>query len=252
MKRVILGSLLLATSLLAKGDTIAKIKEASGICFIEDNKTLVIVNDEGSIYELDTNGHIKREKKLGDYDLEGVTYDKSTRSLLVAVEGDDAVMIVDYSNFGIKAVNSVNRIFNGKTLLKKDKKSGLEAIAIDGKTVYVSNQSKKSYPKEDASVIAILDDVYSSKSILIKDIIDHGYKDVAGMTFHNGYLYFVSDKKSKLIEYDVKKMKTNRVIKLRKSSHQEGIAFDNIGNFYIADDKGKILKYNFQEEINKK
>ena len=76
----------------------------------------------------------------------------------------------------------------------------------------------------------------------IIEVFNHGYIDIAGLTFHDGYLYMVSDKKNLLIKYDIKNNKTIKKVKLKKSA-QEGICFDDNGNVYIADDNGRILKY---------
>ncbi|MEA2017948.1 MAG: hypothetical protein U9N59_05830, partial [Campylobacterota bacterium] len=44
---------------------IVNIPEASGICFIDKTKSIVVVNDEGWIYKLTTNGKIVQKKYLG-------------------------------------------------------------------------------------------------------------------------------------------------------------------------------------------
>ena len=80
------------------------------------------------------------------------------------------------------------------------------------------------------------------KKAKIVKIFNHGYIDIAGMCFHNGYLYMTSDTKNLLIKYDIKKNKTIQKIKLPKSA-QEGICFDDKNNIYIADDNGAIIKY---------
>lgn len=257
MKKNILKGFLIVmalfTSLVAK--ELAKIPEASGICFIEKTKRLIVVNDEGWIYELNLKGKIKEKKYLGKYDLEGITYDKKNDKLLVAVEGDESILVLDRKSLTIEKEVKIKRKFDGVELLKKSKKAGLEAIAIDENgDIYLSNQSKKTYDnklKENASVVFKIDslDKKEGKKAKIVEVYNHGYIDIAGLTFHDGYLYMTSDKKNLLIKYDLKKNKTIKKIKLPKSA-QEGICFDDDGNIYIADDNGAVLRYKVKKLLD--
>ena len=52
----------------------------------------------------------------------------------------------------------------------------------------------------------------------------------------------ISDKKDLLIKYDLKKRKSVQKIKLDEGAW-EGIAFDNKGYVYLADDDGRVMKY---------
>ncbi|MEA3513572.1 MAG: SdiA-regulated domain-containing protein, partial [Campylobacterota bacterium] len=224
---------------------IANIPEASGICFIDKTKSIVVVNDEGWIYKLTTNGKIVQKKYLGKYDLEGITYDKKNDRLLVVVEGEESILIVQRGSLQIVKEIKIKRSYQKVKILKKSKKTGIEAIAIDNDgEIYVSNQSKKTYNKKLKENISVILKVTSldNKKTKIKEVFNHGYIDIAGMTFHNGYLYMTSDKKNLLIKYDIKNNKTIAKIKLPKSA-QEGICFDNKNNIYIADDNGAILRY---------
>lgn len=225
--------------------TIAKIPEASGICYVDKSDMLIVVNDEGWIYKLTRKGEIKRKFHLGKYDLEGITYDKSNDKLLVAVEGRESILVLNRESLEIEKEIKIQRKYKEVEVLKKSKKAGLEAIAIgENGDIYVSNQSKITYNKklkENASVILKVGSL-DKKKTKIKEVYNHGYIDIAGMTFHDGYLYMTSDNKNLLIKYDIKNNKTINKVKLPKSS-QEGICFDNDKNIYIADDNGQILRY---------
>lgn len=239
--------LLTTTSLNAK--EIAKVPEASGICFVKKSNSLFVVNDEGTLYEISTKGEIENKLYLGKYDLEGITYDTKQDKLFLAVEGDESILILDRKSLKIEKEIKIKRKFDKVNLLKKSKGAGVEAIAIDENgDLYLSNQSKITYEndlKENASVIFKVGSLKKKKTE-IQEVYNHGYIDIAGMTFHEGYLYMTSDKKNLLIKYDLKKNKTIKKIKLKKSA-QEGIAFDDKDNIYIADDKGSVLKYKRSE-----
>ena len=96
---------------------IAKIPEASGISFCQDSQTLIVANDEGSFYELSTQGEVLLEHKLGDYDLEGVVCEKD--QLVFAVE-KGALLVVNRKKLTSKIVKLKGQ---GYTLTKKKGKT---------------------------------------------------------------------------------------------------------------------------------
>ena len=243
MKRILLVFLCSLQFLSANVKILALIPEASGITYVKKTNTLFVVNDEGSLYELSLKGKIIRKKKLASYDLEGISYDFKNDLLILAIEGRDNILLVHRNNFKIKKEISIKRKYKKKLLLKKDKKRGLEGIVLINSQLYVSNQSKLTYPKEDASVIVILPYTIKKKKLKIIDILNHGLKDISGLTYYKGHLYMISDTTSTIYLYSFKE---KRIIKEKKLTHahaQEGITFDKKGNLYIADDKGKILVY---------
>ena len=56
----------------------------------------------------------------------------------------------------------------------------------------------------------------------------------------------VSDKEDLLLKYDIKSQKVVATASLSPYD-QEGVAFDDEGYIYIADDKGHVYKYKFSE-----
>ncbi len=220
---------------------IANVSEASGICYSKHSDTLFVANDEGSVYELSREGKILRKKKLGDYDLEGVACDDKTKELYFAIEKNDDILVVKQKTLNVIKKIHIKRKYKGRKLLVKDKKHGLEAITIDDKYFYLSNQSEKKYTKSDPSVIIKIDRS-SGKKAKIKGVIDHKQQDVAGLAMHQGYLYMVSDKDNNLIQYDIQR---DQVVSIKKlpDFEQEGITFDDQGYIYFADESGRVLKY---------
>jgi len=240
---LLVGIITMAVTLDAK--KLVEIPEASGICYIEKTDMLIVVNDEGWIYKLTTKGEIKRKFFLGKYDLEGITYDKKNDKLFVAIEGKESILVLNRESLEVENEVEIKRKFEKVNLLKKAKSSGIEAIAIDSNgDIYLSNQSKITYKKKlkkNASVVFKIDSIKKKKAKIV-EVYNHGYKDIAGLTFHDGYLYMTSDTENLLIKYDLKNNKSIKEIKLPKSA-QEGICFDNNGYVYIADDDGRILRY---------
>ncbi len=211
---------------------IAKIPEASGISYCKDSDTLIVANDEGRYYEIDREGNILNKKKVGKYDLEGVVCTDEDYIFVIEKKG---LLFVNKKN-GKKKKVTVDAAYRNKKLSLFDKKHGVEGIAKNGDTLYLAKQAKK---KHDSFVAVVHFDRYHTKII---DLIKHKISDTAGLTFHNGYLYMVSDKKDLLVQYDLEKEKVTYKIKLPKAA-LEGIAFDGKGFVYIADDDGYVLKY---------
>ena len=211
---------------------IASIPEASGISYCSDNDRLIVANDEGWYYVMKPNGKIVSKKRLGDYDLEGVVCEKDR--MVFAVE-DRGLLIVDRDTQKIKEID-MESLYRGKKLSIFDKKSGIEGIVKVGDLYYLAKQSKK---KKDSFIVVVKLDRYHTK---IVDVIKHKIVDTAGLEYHNGSLYMVSDKKDQMIRYDIKKEKIICKMKLEKFA-QEGITFDQSGSVYMADDDGAVFRY---------
>jgi sugar lactone lactonase YvrE len=216
----------------SSGKKIAKIPEASGISYCSSDDTLIVANDEGSYYKINRKGKILQKIKLGNYDLEGVVCED--KEMIFSLE-NKGILIIDRQTGKKKKVN-LNTIYNGKKLPLFDKKSGVEGIAKIGNMVYLAKQSDK---KKKSFIAVVRLRPYPSK---IVDVIEHHVADTAGLTFHDGYLYMVSDKEDILIKYDLDKKKSVQKIKLEKGAW-EGIAFDTKGSVYLADDDGRVVKY---------
>lgn len=213
------------------GEVISKIPEASGIDYCASTNSLIVANDEGSYYEIDTEGKILRHILLGKYDLEGVVCQKDT--VLFALE-NKGLLFVD-TNTGATKEMPIDDKYEGKSLKLFAKKAGVEGITKVGNTVYLAKQSKN----KKESFIAVVE--LTQNASVVVDVIEHHLADTAGLTLHEGYLYMVSDKEDVLIVYDIKKNKSVQKIKLGEGAW-EGIAFDEKGDVYLADDDGRIVK----------
>ena len=215
-----------------EGKVIAKIPEASGISYCSKDKRFIVVNDEGTYYEMSKKGKVLQKTKLGNYDLEGVVCEDE--QMIFALE-NKGILIVDRET-GEKKKVSLDTMYDGKKLPLFNKKSGVEGIAKVDNIVYLAKQSNK---KKKSFIAVVRLTPYPSR---IVDVIEHHIADTAGLTYHDGYLYMVSDKENLLIKYDLNKKKSVQKVKLEKGAW-EGIAFDTKGFVYLADDDGRVLKY---------
>ena len=214
------------------GEKIVKISEASGISYCSSSDTLIVANDEGKYYEINREGKILEKVKLGKYDLEGVVCEDEK---LIFVIENKGLLFVDRKTKKKKKV-IVDTSYQGKKIKLFGKKEGIEGIAKVDNMVYLAKQSKK---KKRSFIAVIRLTPYPSR---IVDVIEHHIADTAGLAYHDGYLYMVSDKKDLLIKYDLEKRKSVQKIKLEKGAW-EGITFDHKGYVYLADDDGRVMKY---------
>ena len=214
------------------GEKIAKIPEASGISYCNNSDTLIVANDEGTYYEIDPKGKILKKKKLGKYDLEGVECED--KQLIFAIENKGLLLVERKTRKKKKVI--VDTTYQGKKLKLFGKKAGVEGITKADNLIFLAKQSKKK-KKSFIAVVKLLP--YPSR---IVDVIEHGIADTSGLTYHDGYLYMVSDKEDLLVKYDLEKKKVLKKVKLAKGAW-EGIAFDNKGYVYLADDDGRVMKY---------
>jgi len=214
------------------GEKISKIPEASGISYCNSSDTLIVANDEGTYYEINRKGKILQKKKLGKYDLEGVVCEDE--KLVFAIE-NKGILLVDRQT-GKKKKIIVDTSHQGKKLNLFNKKNGVEGIAKVDNIVYLAKQSKK---KKHSFIAVVKLTPHPGKVI---DVVEHHIADTSGLTYHDGYLYMVSDKKDLLIKYDLDERKIVQKVKLGEGAW-EGIAFDRKGYVYLADDDGRVIKY---------
>jgi uncharacterized protein YjiK len=227
----ILFSLLACAKVPSDKHTIANIPEASGIDYCKNTKTLIVANDEGAFYEITSTGSVVTQHTLGKYDLEGVVCHE--KEVVFAVE-KGALLFVDRGTLESRELKLKGKKF------KLSKKSGIEGLAYHDGVYYMSVQAKD---KKDAKILVVK---AGKNYVKIKDVIEHGIVDAAGLYYKDAKLYIVSDKKDKLYIYSLKHNKIIKKIKLDKFA-QEGITFDEDDNVYFADDDGTVKKYTHKE-----
>ena len=233
MKIFLVVLLILMAGCKSEGDKkINKIKEASGISYCKDSNTLLVVGDEGDLYEILPSGKILSKHHLGDFDLEGVVCD-GKRAILAEESG--YLLVVDRESFKFNRLKIDGFKFN--------KKRGIEGIAKVGDDFVLAIQAKK---RKKAKLLIVEID---KNGVKLKRVIDSGIVDSAGVEYRDGVLFVISDKKDKIYLFDLDKKRVIKKIKLPKSAKfaQEGITFDKNGDIYLANDDGGVFKFSPKE-----
>lgn len=226
------------------------IPEPSGLCFHPMRKTLFVVSDEGWLYEITTEGAPVFSQRIPG-DLEAIAIHPGTGLVYIVIEGEDVILEYEPDRHEVTRRFPVDRAFNGvpnflqKQLEEYD--NGLESLAFvpdenhpEGGTFYAGNQwdppclveievpLKSSQAREaEARIIRVLPFKIDDPSAMIYDE-------------KTRLLHVVSDADNILVEITL----DGKLVKeyAFPGDNQEGLAWDNRGYLYIAQDSGGIIK----------
>jgi uncharacterized protein YjiK len=224
--------------------------EPSGICFHPLRETLFVVSDEGEITEIETDGTpVSRTTIPGD--LEGVAVDPETGLLYVIIEGDDVILEFDPDKSELLRSFPLNRTYQGNPnyIEKKADRydNGIESIEFvkdekhpEGGTFYIGNQW------DPPCVMEVLIPLKTSREKTaeahILRVLPLDINDPAALFYDTktGLLNVVNDADNILVEITL----DGRIVREYAflGDEQEGIARDDEGYLYIAQDRGGILK----------
>ncbi len=224
--------------------------EPSGLCFHPLRKTLFVVSDEGEISEIETDGTPVFQMAIPG-DLEGVTVNPETGLLYLVKEGDDIILEFDPDKREVTRSFPLNRAYEGNPeYIEKRTGSydnGIESIAFigsethpEGGTFYIGNQW------DPPCVMEVLIPIKTSREKTaeahIVRVLPLKIDDPAALFYDpkTGLLNVVNDADNILIEITLE----GRIVREYAflGDEQEGIARDDEGFLFIAQDVGGILK----------
>lgn len=223
--------------------------EPSDICFHPSRKTLFVVSDEGEVAEIKKDGSPIFNKKIPG-DLEGITVNPETGLLYIVVEGKDVVLEFDPDKREVIRKFPVNREYKGDpNFLQKQEgyDNGIESITFipdkshpEGGVFYMGNQW------DPPCIMEVLIPLKSSQAetaeARIIRVLPFKMDDPAAM-YHDpktGLLNVVSDADNILVEITLEGKLVRQYAFL--GDKQEGLARDDEGYLYIAQDSGGIIK----------
>lgn len=240
----------------------ANLIEPSGLVFHPIRKTLFAVGDQGDICEFATDGRVLRKKRIQPADLEGLAVNPATGLLYVASEGRDRILEVDPETLRILRLYTIERTFRGKTVMDIAG-NGIEGIAFvpnaahpEGGTFFVANQSFDMNCPHDPSALFEVEAPLTScpdqdATIPILRFFSIGYPDLSSVSFNpeDQTLIVVSDMSNMIVQVSLEGTVLSE--SACPGRDQEGLAFDDNGNLYIAQDSGGIVKFAHGERGNR-
>ena len=223
----------------------APIAEPSGVTYHPIRRTLFVVDDEGYIHEICTDGKVVQTKDLQGRDLEGITTNPTTGQLYAAVEDDEAILEINPQTLTVQREYKINRSFEGKTLLKKGG-MGMEAIAFvpdlshpEGGTFWIGNQSANLKPSGEPSVVCEVVVPLSAPETEVAEgtiirFFEMDFIDISGLAYDTqaDFLVLISDTTNLLVE--LKRDGTLLHRYLLPGDDQEGVTLDGLGYIYCT------------------
>lgn len=239
--------------------------EPSGIVFHPLRKTLFIVGDEGDLCEMRTDGTVLQKKHYLPasfrMDFEGITVNPATGLLYVAIEGAEAILEIDPSDLAVKRHFEIERKLDGQMVMAPGDQ-GIEGITFlpnpnlpHGGTFLVANQAFRMDDAKDVSAIfevevPLADKTGAPPACALLRQFSLGATDLSDLHYSasRNRLYVISDANNLLFVATP----AGRVIAKYSDlpgADQEGIAIDDAGSIYIAQDSGGIVKIKWQEKL---
>lgn len=234
-------------------------EDPSGIVFHSGRETLFVVGNRGDICEIQRDGTLVKQERIRDADFEGITYDPSTGLLYIAIEGEEKIIEVDPADFRVLREFTIERTFRGSTVLKAGG-NGIEAITFvpnsnhpEGGTFYITNQGFDLDNKEDPSAlfeieVPLRSGTSEKGAAKIVKYVSFDVVDLSGLCYEkkSNHIYVISGVANTLFEItrDGKILKTCTL----PGDNQEGIAEDESGFLYIAQDSGGIIKVKWDRQ----
>lgn len=226
------------------------IEQPSGIVFHPGRDTLFVVGDNGSIAEIHKDGTPVFSQPLTG-DLEGITVDPATGLLYIIVEGDDIILEFDPERRTVLRRFPIDRDFGGDPqFLQKQRDrydDGVEAIAWvpdprhpEGGTFYIGNQWDPSALLEVEVRLRSRPDTPSRGRII--RLLPTRVVDPSDMYYdaETRRLNVICDTDNLLLEITL----SGRIVAQYAfpGDTQEGLAKDDEGFIYLAQDVGGIIK----------
>lgn len=224
-------------------------KEPSGIVFSRSRGTLFVVGDEGDICELHTDGSLLNKARIRKTDLEGITTNPLTGKLYALDELSVAILEIDPDSLKVLQHNPID-LLPGQHQHKKTNR-GFEAITFlpvseqqINSRLFIASQGRSDWAS--AAVHKLTVPLAGSGNVAkILQTFELQIADLSGLHYDDstGLLLIISDARNTLLLMTTEgNIHTSYTL---PGENQEGIALDDEGHLYIAEDSGNIIKYTF-------
>jgi len=240
-------------------------REPSGIVFSTRRGTLFVVDDEGNICELLTDGTLLQQGHIKKTDLEGITTNPASGLLYVIDEKSGAILELDPNRLEVRRRFTIKTAPGYRDPATDKNNRGFEAITFianlahpSGGTFFLADQGRPgNSDKGLARVYEVAVPIHSNtnaeqsadqRATIIRSFT-LGITDLSGLHHddHSGLLHLISDKHDRLIL--LTSDGAEQASYTLPGKNQEGITMDAEGYVYIAEDSGDIIKYTYSATI---
>jgi uncharacterized protein YjiK len=202
---------------------VIQLDEPSDICLNADGSSFYIVSNRGSIAEIDGNGKILRKTKYDGSDYESICI--KDNQLYAIDESYRRVDVLDQADFKLR--KSLYLTYMGP------RNKGFEALT------YIPAEKKFIAVTESPVMVYELNEQLQ----VINQLSPKWFSEISAVTYHNNYLWFLSDSKHEVLQVKIDDYKVVKQYNV-PLNNPEGICFDANGNLIIvSDDMGQLFKF---------
>lgn len=222
------------------------VREPSGIAYNATLGQLIVVGDEGHVVQFDSDGHVSRRAKVRG-DLEDVAVHTPTGLVYLLSERPAELILYDPSSshekkrWKLDASSLLGRTgersnhgFEGMTFQEDASRPG-------GGLLYLTHQSSP------ALIVALAFDPATTEGTLDERVVVsrwplHGHRDLSAVSYVPSLdrLLVVAEVQDRLVVVRPDGRRETEISLPGKQ--QEGLAVDNVGDLWIADDQGGVLR----------
>jgi len=229
--------------------------------FSAKRDTLFIVDDEGTVCELQLDGTLVNKKRINRADLEGITLNPTTGLLYAIAEHASTILELDPDSFELLRQFQIETTPGIHLQTKKHRSKGIEAITFipdpghpSGGTFFIAGKGWRTRHAKSVALVYEIDvplhnTAAASQTAHMVRYFEPGISDLSGLHYDNRLqlLLLISDSHDTLMLLTTDG-KTRASYPL-PGKNQEGITLDTEGYLYLAEDSGNIIKYTFAATI---
>lgn len=205
------------------------LNEPSEICYAGQDKFIVLAN-KGFVYETNRAGKVIRKSKDTGLDIEGACI--ANDKLYVSDESLRLVMIYNLGDLSLMETKQLNYL--------GPRNLGFEAITFNPESETFLLATEKN-PQVFAE--------YTKDFQPIRQFSLEGIREVSALTFHNGFLYVLSDEENSVFKINLQSKSVMQRWTL-PLINPEGICFTPSGDMVIvSDDMGKLFCFKNPESL---
>jgi uncharacterized protein YjiK len=206
----------------------------------EDSLSYYLVGDEGFLYEMDEDLILLNTVYLGDFDLEGITYNRDRKSLFCLDERTFTLIEVNPLSF------SILKTYSPDLPRKKGKSySQYESLIFipqseQGGGLFYIGCSVRTKKKKYGELYS-----FSLDKLELESVAHVPLWDISGMTYDEDYLYMISDEEDVIARYDreTEDYESEHI----EGQHQEGLVFSRNHELIVVDESGAF--YHLDNDI---